>query len=69
MEPVKQKPHLKSDFFGVCRMLNRAPSTAEAYWGWCFQFLKYFVSVDGTWTHPKELGPRDSERITRSRQS
>lgn len=41
-------------------MLNRSPKTADAYWGWCYQFLKFFVR-GSTWTHPRDLGPRDIE--------
>lgn len=31
---------LKEELFAKCRMLNRSPNTASAYWTWIEQFLR-----------------------------
>lgn len=57
----QQKPRLREQFFSACRVLNRSPKTAEAYWSWVVRYLRFFVSPAGVWTHPTGLGPRDVE--------
>lgn len=57
---MQQKPRLKEQFYAVARRLNRSPKTADAYWGWVVQFLKFFVR-SGVWIHPTALGAKDIE--------
>jgi len=52
---------LKEQLFAKCRMLNRSPKTASAYWVWIEQFLRFFLAKRGRWIHPCEMGKPEIE--------
>lgn len=61
----KKAPSLKQQMLDKCRMLNRSYKTADAYWKWCEQFLRYHCWLRGnrpdTWVHPREMGRPEIE--------
>jgi len=52
---------LETELRRMIKVQGKATATADIYWMWCKDFLKFAKSKRGTWVHPSELGERHVE--------